>query len=195
MTRIAAMPTPAATRIRAHAIIRDRSFKFGDFTLHSGKKSAYYLDMKPTMFDPEGVGLLAEMIFDRLRDAKIDYVGGLEMGAVPLIAPVAMLSHVRGRDMPGFFVRKEAKDHGTKKVVEAPPGALQGKRVAILEDVTTKGDSAMKAVKAAQDEGASVALVLSIVDREDGAAALFQAAGIPFDSLFKASEFLASQPA
>src|SRR5260221_2762085 len=116
------MPTPheSETRARAYAIIRDRSFRFGDFTLHSGKKSPYYLDMKPTMFDPEGVGLLAHMILDRLKDARIDYVGGLEMGAVPLIAPVAMLSHERVRDVVGFFVRKEAKDHGTRKVVEAP---------------------------------------------------------------------------
>jgi orotate phosphoribosyltransferase len=182
-----------ADRARAFAVIRERSFKFGDFTLHSGKKSTYYLDMKPTMFDPEGVGLLASLIFDRLKDAEVDYVGGLEMGAVPLVAAVAMRSHERGRDIPGFFVRKEAKDHGTKKVVEAPAGALDGKRVAILEDVTTKGDSAMKAVTAAREEGATVALVLSIVDREDGAAALFQAAGVPFDSLFKASEFLAKK--
>ena len=183
--------TAAETRTRAHAIIHERSFKFGDFTLHSGKKSPYYLDMKPTMFDPEGATLLAAMILDRLKDARVDYVGGLEMGAVPLIASVAMLSHVRGHPIPGFFVRKEAKDHGTKKTVEAPPDALKGKHVAILEDVTTKGDSAMKAVAAAEAEGATVALVLSIVDREDGAAALFKAAGIPFDSLFKASEFLA----
>jgi orotate phosphoribosyltransferase len=183
--------TPAEARTRAHSLIHDLSFKFGDFTLHSGKKSAYYLDMKPTMFDPEGVTLLAAMILERLKDAHVDYVGGLEMGAVPLIAPVAMLSHVRGHPIPGFFVRKDAKDHGTKKIVEAPPGALQGKRVAILEDVTTKGDSAMKAVAATRADGATVALVLSIVDREDGAAALFKAADIPFDSLFKASEFLA----
>jgi orotate phosphoribosyltransferase len=183
--------TTGAARDRAYALIRERSFRFGDFTLHSGKKSAYYLDLKPTMFDPEGVGLLAAMILERLKDARVDYVGGLEMGAVPLIAPVAMLSHERGHPIPGFFVRKEAKDHGTKKAVEAPPGALAGKRVAILEDVTTKGDSAMKAVAAAQAEGATVALVLSIVDREDGAAELFKKAGIRFESLFRASEFLA----
>jgi orotate phosphoribosyltransferase len=185
-----AAPQSRDPRARVFAIIRDRSFRFGDFTLHSGKKSTYYLDMKPTMFDPEGVGLLAAMILDRIKDANVDFVGGLEMGAVPLIAPVAMLSHERGKAIPGFFVRKEPKDHGTKKVVEAPAGALKGKRVAILEDVTTKGDSAMKAVAAARDEGATVALVLSIVDREDGATALFKAAGIPFDSLFKASEFM-----
>src|SRR5215210_7982428 len=105
------MPPATDTRARAFAIIRDRSFKFGDFTLHSGAKSRYYLDMKPTMFDPEGVGLLAGMILDRIKDARVDLVGGLEMGAVPLIAPVSMLSHDRGKAIPGFFVRKEPKDH------------------------------------------------------------------------------------
>jgi orotate phosphoribosyltransferase len=184
------MVTPSERRARAFAIIREHSFRFGDFTLHSGAKSKYYLDLKPTMFDPEGVGLLAGMILDRLKEARVDTVGGLEMGAVPLIAPVAMLSHERGTPIPGFFVRKAPKDHGTQKVVEAPAGALKGKRVAILEDVTTKGDSAMKAVRAAQAEGATVALVLSIVDREDGAAELFRKAGVPFASLFRASEFL-----
>src|SRR3954469_20970336 len=102
------MPMQTDTRGRAFNIIRDRSFKFGDFTLHSGAKSKYYLDMKPTMFDPEGVGLLAGLIFDRIRDAKVDLVGGLEMGAVPLVAAVAMASHERGKPIPGFFVRKEA---------------------------------------------------------------------------------------
>lgn len=186
------LPTASPTaRARAAEIIRARSFRFGDFTLASGKKSTYYLDMKPTMFDPEGVGLLASLIFDRIKDAGAELVGGLEMGAVPLVAAVALVSGAHGRPMTGFFVRKEPKDHGTRKLVEAPAGALQGKAVAILEDVTTKGDSAMKAVRAAEAEGARVVLVLSIVDREDGATKLFADAGIPFDSLFKASEFRA----
>jgi orotate phosphoribosyltransferase len=182
---------PRDPRARAFAIIRERSFRFGDFTLASGKKSTFYLDLKPTMFDPEGSRLLAELVLARLEAVKADYVGGLEVGAIPLVATAVMLSGDRPRPIGGFFVRKEAKDHGTKKVVEAPPGALRGKRVAILEDVTTRGESPMRAVKAAQDEGATVALVLSIVDREDGAAQMFKAAGIPFDTLFKASEFLA----
>jgi orotate phosphoribosyltransferase len=182
-----------AMRTRVFQIIKERSFEFGDFVLSSGETSNYYLDMKPTMFDPEGASLLAQLIFLRAAELKADYIGGLEMGAVPLIAPINMLSYQDGRDLPGFFVRKQSKDHGTKKLVEIRAGDLRGKRVVILEDVTTKGDSAMQAVKASQAEGANVILVLSIVDREAGAAALFKTAGIPFECLFRASEFLAAR--
>jgi orotate phosphoribosyltransferase len=178
-----------ARRARAFEIIRDKSFQFGDFTLASGEKSNYYLDMKPAMFDPEGANLLARLVLHRISKLKVDYIGGLEMGAVPLISPISMLS---GR-IPGFFVRKESKDHGTRKLIEAPDGALQGKNVVILDDVTTAGGSAMQAVEAARGAGAKVILVLSIVDREQGAAELFQRAGIPFAFLFRAGEFIAAK--
>jgi orotate phosphoribosyltransferase len=176
-------------RARAFQIIKERSFEFGDFTLASGQKSDYYLDMKPTMFDPEGANLLARLVLARISELNVDYIGGLEMGAVPLIAPVIMLSYEAGRPIPGFFVRKQIKDHGTKRLVEAAGGNLRGKRVVILEDVTTKGESAMKAVKASQAEGANVILVLSIVDREEGAAEFFKKAEIPFEWIYRASEF------
>jgi orotate phosphoribosyltransferase len=182
-----------AVRTRVFQIIKERSFEFGDFALSSGEKSNYYLDMKPALFDPEGVTLLAQLVFLRVTELKADYIGGLEMGAVPLIAPISMLSYQDGRHLPGFFVRKQVKDHGTRKLVEVLEGDLRGKRVVILDDVTTKGDSAMRAVKASQAEGANVILVLSIVDREEGAAAMFKAAGIPFECLFRASEFLSGR--
>jgi orotate phosphoribosyltransferase len=112
------------------------------------------------------------------------------MGAVPLIAPVAMRSVEFGRRLPGFFVRKAVKDHGTKKRVDGTD--IAGKTVVILEDVTTTGASAMDAVKAVEEAGANVALVLSILDRGEGAAELYAKAGIPFKSLFRAEEFLAA---
>jgi orotate phosphoribosyltransferase len=181
-----------ALRARASAIIKERSFRFGNFILVSGKSSHYYLDMKPTMFDPEGANLLARLVLDRIAELKPDYIGGLEMGAVPLVASVTVLSHEAGRPVRGFFVRKGAKDHGTRKLVDGVAnGALRDKNVIILEDVTTKGMSAMQAVSAARAEGANVALVLSIVDREEGAAEFFRRQRLPFDFLFKASEFRA----
>ena len=183
-----------ALRTKAFQVIRDKSFAFGDFTLVSGKKSDYYLDMKPAMFDPEGINLLSRMVLNKIEDLKPDYIGGLEMGAVPLIAPISMLSlKPNGRGIPGFFVRKEVKDHGTKKRIEVAEGDLHGKSVVILEDVTTKGESAMQAVKAVQSAGAKVILILSIVDREEGAAELFKRAGLNFDCLFRASEFKAAK--
>lgn len=181
-----------SARARAFELIKQRSFARGRYVLVSGKETNYYLDMKPTMFHPEGATLLAELVLQRIEDLSVDYIGGLEMGAVPLVASVSTVSHGEERPVLGFFVRKDIKGHGTKKRVEALAGSLQGKNVVILEDVTTTGDSAMSAVKAAQDEGAHVVLVLSIVDREEGAAEFYRKAGIPFDWLFRASEFLAS---
>lgn len=110
------------------------------------------------------------------------------MGAVPLIAPVAMQSRKFGRALAGFFVRKTVKDHGTKKRIDG--NDIAGKTVIILEDVTTTGASAMDAVKAVTEAGAKVALVLSILDRGEGAAELYARTGIPFRSLFTAEEFL-----
>ena len=180
-----------STRALAFNLIKERSFQRGDFVLASGKKSKFYLDMKPTMFHPEGANLLSQLIFERIKDLKPDYVGGLAMGAVPLVSVVNLMSQIRHQPISGFFVRKEVKDHGTMKLVEAA-GDLKGKKVVILDDVTTRGGSAMQAVKAVQGEGASVLLVLSVVDREEGAAEFYRNENVPFDSLFRVSEFMAA---
>lgn len=183
-----------SVRDKAFQLIKERSFAKGQFKLASGKESNYYLDLKPTMLNPDGGAALSQMILDVLKDMKVDYVGGLEMGAVPLIASITTLSAIRHAPLHGFFVRKDVKDHGTKKLVEglARGESIKDKRVVILEDVTTSGASAMVAVKAAQELGAVIVLVLSIVDREDGASELYKNAGVPFKALFTASEFLAA---
>lgn len=175
-------------RNKLFMLLRERAFRRGRVVLASGKESDYYFDMKPAMFDPDGAELMADLILQEIQDVMAEAVGGLEMGAVPLIAPVAMKSPAHGRYLPGFFVRKEVKDHGTQKRVDGTD--IAGKSVIILEDVTTTGGSAMDAVKAVEDAGARVALVISILDRGEGAAALYEEAGIPFKSLFKAEEFL-----
>ena len=176
-------------RNQLYMLLRERAFRRGRVVLASGKESDYYFDMKPAMLDPDGAALMAELILQELQGFTVDAVGGLEMGAVPLIAPVAMKSPAFGRYLPGFFVRKAVKDHGTQKRVDG--NDITGKSVVILEDVTTTGGSAMDAVKAVEEAGAKVALVISILDRGEGAAELYEKAGIPFKSLFKAEEFLA----
>jgi orotate phosphoribosyltransferase len=177
-------------RNKLFALLKQKAFRRGRVVLASGRESDFYFDMKPAMLDPDGAALMAELILQRLQGVKADCIGGLEMGAVPLIAPVAMRSPDFGRRLPGFFVRKAVKDHGTKKRVDGTD--IAGKTVIILEDVTTTGASAMDAVKAVTDAGAKVALVLSILDRGEGAAELYAKAGIPFTSLFRAEEFLAA---
>jgi orotate phosphoribosyltransferase len=175
-------------RNRLFNLLKERSFRRGRVVLASGKQSDYYFDTKPTMLHPEGAALLAELILAELQGVKADCVGGLEMGAVPLIAPVAMRSLELGHPLPGFFVRKAAKGHGTQQRIEGMDVA--GKTAIILEDVTTTGGSAMQAVEVVRAAGGEVALVLSILDRGEGTAELYAAAGIPFKSLFRAEEFL-----
>jgi orotate phosphoribosyltransferase len=185
-------PAPAAAdaRARAFAIIREKSFRRGTFTLASGRTSDFYLDLKPTMFDPEGAGLLAGLLLERLAGMDVDAVGGLELGAVPLVTAVSLVSFQQGRPIPGFFVRKAVKDHGTRRRIEVI-NDLTGKAVAILEDVTTTGGSAMAAVREVQEAGGRVALVLSVVDREEGAAEFYAQQGIAFDAIFRRREFMA----
>jgi orotate phosphoribosyltransferase len=114
------------------------------------------------------------------------------MGAVPLAGALAQISWIKGHPIAAFFVRKKPKEHGAKLAIEGLPRGetLQGKRVVIVEDVTTTGGSAMKAVESVRETGAEVVLVLTMVDREEGATDTFGAAGLPFRALYKASEFL-----
>jgi orotate phosphoribosyltransferase len=182
----------SANRARLHEIIRKRSFGRGEITLASGRKSDFYFNLKPTMLDPEGATLLAELTYEALKDDRLDFIGGLEMGAVPLAGAIAQLSWIKGHPIAAFFVRKKPKEHGARLAIEglAKGESLRGKRVVVVEDVTTTGGSALKAVEAVREEGAEVALVLAMVDREEGASEAFAQAGLQFRSLYKATEFL-----
>jgi orotate phosphoribosyltransferase len=182
----------SASRARLADIIRVRSFGRGEITLASGRKSDFYFNLKPTMLDPEGAALLAELTYEALRDDKVDYVGGLEMGAVPLAGAIAQLSWMKNHPIAAFFVRKKPKEHGARLAIEglSKSETLQGKRVVIVEDVTTTGGSAIKAVEAVREAGAEIVMVLTMIDREEGAADNFSQAGLTFRSLYKASEFL-----
>ncbi len=182
----------SAARARLADIIAKRSFGRGEITLASGRKSDFYFNLKPTMLDPEGAALLAELTYDALKDDGLDYVGGLEMGAVPLAGALAQLSWMKGHPIAAFFVRKKPKDYGARLAVEglATGESLSGKRVVIVEDVTTTGGSAIKAADAVRDAGGEVVLVFTMVDREEGAVEAFRDAGIPFRSLYRAYEFL-----
>ena len=138
---------------------------------------------------------LAELGLDALGDRRVDYIGGLEMGAVPLAVAMAQLSFLKGQPIAAFFVRKQAKDHGAQKLVEGlgRSESLKGRNVVIIEDVTTTGESALRAVEAVKREGANIVLVLSVVDRQEGAAENFRQAGFRFQSLFTAAQFLTDQ--
>jgi orotate phosphoribosyltransferase len=172
-------------------VIRSRSFRRGHFRLSSGAESNFYFNLKPTMMSPEGAHLAARVLLARIWEEKAEYVGGLEMGAVPIIGAVAALSHAEGRPVRTFFVRKRQKEHGTMDVVEglASDESLHGARVMIVDDVATSGGSILKAAEAARAAGAVVESALVIVDRQEGAAEALQKAGIRLLSVLRASDF------
>ena len=186
------LPEIGPARARLRDIIHVRSFGYGEVKLASGRVSNFYFNLKPTMLDAEGAALLAQLTLEALAGERIDYVGGLEMGAVPIAGAVAQLSFMTGAPVQAFFVRKKPKEHGAKLSIEGlmPGESLRGKRVVIVEDVTTTGGSAMKAVEAARDAGAEIAFVLTIVDREEGATEAFAGHGLDFRAIYRASEFL-----
>jgi orotate phosphoribosyltransferase len=184
----------AAHRARLIELIKERSYREGPaFKLASGKISTFYFNMKPTVLDSEGAYLVASLILDQLEGINADLIGGLEMGAVPIAASVAAIAHTRGRRLPAFFVRKQAKEHGTQSLVEglAAGETMAGKKVVIVEDVTTTGGSALKAAEALKAAGAEIVRVITIVDRLDGAAEAFAAAHLPFRPILTLDDFRA----
>jgi orotate phosphoribosyltransferase len=171
-------------RARLLAIIREKSFltEGGPFKLASGGTSDYYLDLKPTMFSPEGLNLIADIVYGMLReDRSVEAVGGLELGAVPIANAVSMRSFSE-RPVDAFVVRKEKKDHGTAKKID---GNFRGNsHVVLFEDVTTRGGSVMEAVHAVRARGATVTKIITIVDRLEGAAENLAKEGIALEAVF-----------
>jgi orotate phosphoribosyltransferase len=181
-----------AQRARLIDIVRARSFSTGaEMKLASGRTSTYYFNMKPTMLHPEGADLIGTLILAAIEADRADLIGGLEMGAVPIATVVAAVSHRFGMPVPAFFVRKQAKEHGTQSLIEglAVGESLAGKRVVIVEDVTTTGGSAIKAADAVTAAGGVVVRVVTVVDRQEGAVEGFAAAKLPFTAILNAADF------
>jgi orotate phosphoribosyltransferase len=167
--------------IRRQSLLLDR-----DFRLASGRSSNFFFDMKKTMFDPEGAALLADLLFDAIKNEEVDCIGGLETGAIPIVAALCARSWPE-KPIKGFFVRKESKGHGTDQRID---GLIEpGSKVILFEDVTTTGGSAMQAVDQARRLGCTVLKVVSVVDRLEGAEDNFRAAGLKFESVFTWRDF------
>ena len=183
-------------RDRLLDIIRRRSFRqAGEFRLVSGRTSTIYFNLKPTMLDPDGARLIGAAMAERAAELGADCVGGLEMGAVPIVSAAAAMSAVAGRPVGAFFIRKQAKEHGTQSLVEglAEGESLAGRKVLVVEDVTTTGGSALKAIAAIRAAGGAVDHVVTIVDREEGATEAFATADIELHALFRKAEFAAER--
>jgi orotate phosphoribosyltransferase len=157
-------------------LFRTRSFQRGTFKLASGAVSDYYIDGRMSAVYSAGAYLIGQSIYEHTRDLKMDAIGGLEVGAVPLTTAAVIAYHLHGQNMEGFWVRDKVKDHGTKKLVEG--GVRPGARVVVIEDVVTTGSSAVKAIETMRQEHCEVIAVLTLVDRLQGAAERFAALGI-----------------
>jgi len=174
------------------AVIKQRSYRRGRFKLASGAESEFYFNLKPTMMDPAGAYYVARELLSLIYPTRADYVGGLEMGAVPLLGAIAALSFTDRQPVKTFFVRKKAKDHGTQVLVEGlmMDETLADKRVGIIDDVATSGGSIVKAAEAARAAGAIVDTGVVIIDREEGGTEGLAAAGMRLLSVLKKSDFL-----
>ena len=174
------------------AILARRTFKRGDFTLASGKRSRIYFNVKLTMLHPEGAELCARLLVARLAALGADYVAGLEMGAVPLVGAVAAKSWVAGRPMPALFVRKAIKAYGAGLQIEGldEHGGenLAGKRVVLIDDVATSGGSLVKALNPIRAAGGIVEQAIVILDRQEGAHAMLAEHGVALHALATAAE-------
>ena len=172
-------------------MLLNRSMRFGEFVLSSGATSNYYIDVRKTSLHPVGLRTIARLFWETLEADKVTAVGGLTLGADPLVAGVMLRSAEMGKPIEGFLVRRNTKDHGLRGQVE---GNLAGhKRVAILDDVITSGESVLIAAEAAESYKAEIVRVLAVVDREQGAGQIFQQRGYPFTALFSIGELLPAE--
>lgn len=178
-------------RTRLLDLLATRSARRGSFTLASGRQSDLYIDCRPTTMHPEGLATIGPLALDAIkaRGWRPQSVGGLTLGADPVSYAIAYASQLAGTPLRGFTVRKEAKSHGTGKVIE---GAFEaGDRVVVVEDVITTGGSALRAVDAVRAAGGTVVGVLAVVDRDEGGRAAIEQAGLEVVALVTAAEIVA----
>lgn len=165
----------------ADILISCGAIKFGDFTLTSGKKSNYYIDIKQASTNPEVLKTIAEEM--KKHAHGYDMIAGMELGAVPIAVALSLEINI-----PYVIVRKEVKSHGTKKLIEG--NKVSGKKVLVVEDVTTTGNSVIKAIDILRENGAEVDKVVTVVDREEGAREKLKDKNVNLIPLVSASEIL-----
>lgn len=173
-----------------HALLLEKSVKQGDFVLASGKRSSYYVDARLTTMSGRGQLLIGTLGLAEIDDAgwNPDVVGGLTLGADPIAYAIAHAAARAERKLDAFTVRKEAKAHGTAKLIEG--SFAPGMNVVIVEDVVTTGDSALRAAASIVEAGGNVRGVLAVVDREEGGRERIEAAGYSVRALARVSGLL-----
>ena len=168
-------------------LVREQALRFGDFTLASGKQASFYLDCRQVTLDARGARMIGEAMLDQIAGDLPQAVGGMSMGADPIVGAIITVAGIRELPLKGFLVRKVAKGHGTGKFVEGPVAA--GDRVVIVEDVVTTGGSSLLAIERAEAVGLKVEKVLAIIDRLEGGREAFAARGYALESLLTIRDF------
>jgi orotate phosphoribosyltransferase len=193
------MPNPNDNKSKLLKLLHEKSVFFGNFKLSSGATSDYYVDCKLTTLNPEGALLVGQVLYEiidkkaRSLGIEIDAVGGLTMGADPVALAIGLASISRNPNdyYQVFSVRKGAKTHGQNKLIEG--NFQQGYRVAVIDDVVTRGDSTLQAIDAVEQAGGSVEFVVALVDRQEGGRQKIEAKGYAVLSAFNKSDILQTE--
>jgi orotate phosphoribosyltransferase len=177
---------------RLAALLYEKSYQEGDFTLSSGRKSDYYFDCRQSSLNPEGAWLIGSIFLHMLKGTNAKAVAGMTLGADPLLTATSLLAHCNGAYLPALIVRKQVKGHGAGKQIEGLANVNPGDGVIMLEDVVSTGGSVLKACEAVEEAGLKVLSVFCILDRqESGGAEAFAQAGYELRSIFTREQLVA----
>ena len=176
---------------RLAQILLEKSYREGQFTLTSGRTTDYYFDCKPTALHPEGSFLIGSLFCEMLAGVDVRGVGGMTLGADPLVSAVTVMSYLNKRPLPGFIVRKQSKGHGTNQFLEGLENFKPGDKVAMLEDVVTTGGTLLTACERVRAAGLEIMAVLAVLDREEGGRENLANAGYELRSIFTRADLTA----
>ncbi|MFO0738743.1 MAG: orotate phosphoribosyltransferase [Labilithrix sp.] len=178
-----------SARDRLLALLRERSFARKKVTLASGRESDFFIDCKQTILTAEGHALVGELMLEAAGN-EFDAIAGVELGGCPLASAASLISFQKGAPRDAVYVRKDAKDHGSKRLLEGDTKLAPGASLVILEDVTTTGGSTLKAVAKLRDAGYVVRRVVTLVDRLEGGREALEAAGLELRAIYTRRDFI-----
>jgi len=179
-------------RQRLKEILLEKSYRKGTFTLTSGKTSDFYIDGKQTTLSAEGAYLCGKLLMELVYKSgeNIEAIGGMTLGADPLVTAASVVSFLEEKPIPAFIVRKEAKGHGTGNYIEGLKNMPEGCTVALVEDVVTTGGTLLKVIERVEAQGFKVGLVATVVERQEGGVEVLEKAGYRLESVFTREELL-----
>lgn len=178
---------------RLKELLLQKSYRKGRIKLSSGRESDFYIDGKQTTLDAEGAFLCGHLLYALINreGQRIGGVGGMTLGADPLVTAVSIVSYLEGNPIPAFIVRKEPKSHGTENYIEGRENLTDGASVALLEDVVTTGGTLLQVIERVKIQGLKVEVVATVVDRQEGGAEALAAEGFTLLSVFTREQLLA----